>query len=79
MTGFQSKRASAHDRLEALQESPSRSVNDEIEISRLQKLIDQVLEQIVIDVQAGDLSAIEELIKPIPLSLLEAYLPEENL
>ena len=39
MTGFQSKRAAAQAKLEALRESPSRSVSDEIEISRLETLL----------------------------------------
>jgi len=42
-----------------------------------QKLIDQVLEQILQDILNGDLTAIEELIKFIPESNLVAYLPEE--
>jgi hypothetical protein len=76
MTGFQSKRASALARLEALKESPSRSVGDEVEISRLEHLIDRVLDQIVKDVEAGDLTAIQELLFNIPEKELEAYLPE---
>jgi hypothetical protein len=78
MTGFQSKRASALARLEALKESPSRSVGDEVEISRLEHLIDRVLDQIVKDVEAGDLTAIQELLFNIPEKELEAYLPEEK-
>jgi hypothetical protein len=39
MTGFQSKRALAQDKLQALQESPSRGVRDEIEITRLENII----------------------------------------
>jgi hypothetical protein len=39
MTGFNSKRAAAQAKLEALRESPSRSVSDEIEISRLETLL----------------------------------------
>ena len=37
MTGFQSKRKAAKDKLGALVESPSRGVRDEIEIARLEK------------------------------------------
>jgi hypothetical protein len=42
-----------------------------------QKLIDQVLEQMLQDILNGDLTAIQELIKFIPEINLIAYLPEE--
>ena len=42
-----------------------------------QKLIDQVLEQMLQDILNADFTAIEELIKFIPESNLIAYLPEE--
>ena len=58
MTGFQSKRASAQDKLVD------------------QKLIDDVLELIVEDVGRDDLTAIEELLKFVPLKNLEAFLKE---
>jgi hypothetical protein len=60
MTGFQSKRASAQDKLVD------------------QKLIDNVLELIVEDVERGDLTAIEELLKFAPRKNLEAFLKEEG-
>ena len=41
-----------------------------------QDLIDQVLEQIVKDVNIGDVTAIEELIAFIPDDRLIAFLPE---
>lgn len=59
MTGFQSKRAMAQDRM--------------ID----QDLIDQVLEQIAYDVDIGDFTAIEELIKLVPEKNLRDYLPED--
>jgi hypothetical protein len=40
-------------------------------------LLDKVLDQLVQDVQAGDLTAIEELLKFIPEENLIAFLPEE--
>lgn len=42
-----------------------------------EKLIDQVLAQILRDVADGDLTAIEELIKNLPVKTLNAYLSEE--
>jgi hypothetical protein len=41
-----------------------------------QKLIDQVLDQILQDVAMGDLTAIEELIKNLPNKTLQGFLPE---
>lgn len=43
-----------------------------------QELIDKVLEQIVRDVEAGDLTAIEELIAGIPDDKAQHFLPEEE-
>lgn len=43
-----------------------------------QELIDKVLEQIVRDVEAGDLTAIEELIADIPDDKAQHFLPEEE-
>ena len=40
-------------------------------------LVELALEQIVRDVEAGDLSAIEELLRFVPEENLIAYLPEE--
>jgi hypothetical protein len=45
--------------------------------TELVDLIDTVLEQIVKDVQAGDLTAIEELLVYCPVDALKQYLPEE--
>lgn len=47
--------------------------NKEINI----KLIDKVLEQIKEDVINGDVTAIEELLKQVPIEILKSYLPEE--
>ncbi len=41
------------------------------------QLIDRVLEQIVKDVQDGDLTAIQELLVYCPVDALKQYLPEE--
>ena len=41
------------------------------------KLIDLVLDQIEYDIDRGDLTAIEELLKYLPKERLRAYLPEE--
>jgi hypothetical protein len=40
------------------------------------RLIDAVLEQIKTDVEAGDLTAIEELIRELPADVLMNFLPE---
>ena len=40
------------------------------------RLIDAVLEQIKTDVEAGDLTAIEELIRQLPADVLMNFLPE---
>lgn len=40
------------------------------------RLIDAVLEQIKADVEAGDLTAIEELIRELPADVLMNFLPE---
>ena len=48
--------------------------NKEINI----KLIDKVLEQIKEDVINGDVTAIEELLKNVPIESLKSYLPEEG-
>ena len=44
----------------------------------MNKLIDQVLEQIQKDVLDGDLTAIEELLSCVPYSQLCGYLPEQK-
>jgi hypothetical protein len=72
-------------RLEALRESPSLSVRDEIEISRLEEAVDQlpdlvdlVMEQIRIDIEYGDLTAIEELLGHVPEDILKGFLSEDT-
>ena len=40
------------------------------------RLIDAVLEQIKVDVAAGDLTAIEEMIRHLPADILLNFLPE---
>jgi len=47
-----------------------------MEFTLTQYLINRVLEQILKDVESGDLTAIEELLKCLPKSTLIAYLPE---
>ena len=49
---------------------------DENDFVDRQDLIDQVLYQIVRDVNSGDVTAIEELIKFVPDDRLIAFLPE---
>jgi len=41
-------------------------------------LIDRVLDQIVEDVNIGDLTAIEELLKTVDTDVLVGYLPERD-
>lgn len=47
----------------------------------MDKLIELVIMQIQYDVDSGDLTALEELLKRVPTKVLESYLPEvdENL
>ena len=40
------------------------------------RLIDAVLEQIKADIEAGDLTAIEEMIRQLPADVLMNFLPE---
>jgi len=42
-----------------------------------QELIDEVIEEIKRDISSGDLTALDELLKAIPLSYLNGYLPEK--
>lgn len=42
----------------------------------IQELINLVLKQIQDDVDSGDLTALEELLKRVPEKVLESYLPE---
>ena len=41
-----------------------------------QKLIDRVIEQIKLDLEHGDVTAIIELLDSMPAFILESYLPE---
>ena len=41
------------------------------------EITEMVLEQIARDVRNGDFTAIEELLKDVPLKNLKGYLPEE--
>ena len=43
----------------------------------MKNLLNQVLDQILQDVADGDLTAIEELLKFVPVKNLQAYLPEK--
>ena len=43
----------------------------------LSDLIDRALDQIAKDLEGGDLTAIEELLKSVPRQNLISYLPEE--
>lgn len=43
-----------------------------------EELIELAIEQIVADVEAGDLTAIEELLSAVPIENLKAFLPEET-
>lgn len=47
----------------------------------MDNLIDLVIRQIQDDVDSGDVTALEELLKRVPTKVLESYLPEvdENL
>ena len=48
----------------------------------MDELIDRVIGQIYIDIESGDITALEELLKRVPEQVLESYLPEvdfENL
>ena len=42
----------------------------------IQKLLDMALEQIRVDVERGDLTAIEELLRNVPEDALVSFLPE---
>ena len=44
-----------------------------------QTLIDSVVEQVIKDVAQGDLTALEELLRSVPLASLQGYLSEEVL
>ena len=42
-----------------------------------EKLIDQVIAQIVADIEAGDTTALSELLMRVNENVLKSYLPEE--
>ena len=42
-----------------------------------QDLLDEVLNQLAVDIERSDFTAIEELLKKVPKKDLLAYLPEE--
>ncbi len=44
-----------------------------------QDLIDAALDQILYDVEIGDLTALEELLSRVPEQYLQGYLPEDIL
>lgn len=46
------------------------------EATEKSRVVDAVLNQILRDVEYGDLTAIEELLMYVPLENLQAYLPE---
>ena len=41
------------------------------------ELINRVIAQIQLDIECGDVTALEELLKRVPAKVLESYLPEE--
>lgn len=61
------------------QEFVQETIKEVIEekLSQKQQLIERVLTEIKSDVQSGDLTAVEELLKFTPFENLAAYLPEE--
>lgn len=48
-------------------------MKDETKMTNDQTIIDDVLEQIVLDVKQGDLTAIEEMIKHLPYDVLVGF------
>ena len=42
----------------------------------MDELIDRVVTQIQLDIESGDVTALEELLKRVPAKVLESYLPE---
>jgi hypothetical protein len=49
------------------------------EVKIMDNLINLVLKQIQDDVDSGDLTALEELLKRVPAKVLESYLPEVDM
>lgn len=42
----------------------------------MDELVDKVITQIQLDIESGDVTALEELLKRVPAKVLESYLPE---
>ena len=53
-------------------------IGDGVVAQKYPSLIDRVLEQIKTDVEVGDVTAIEELLKQVPTQVLVDYLPERD-
>jgi hypothetical protein len=45
----------------------------------MDKLVDKVITQIQLDIESGDVTALEELLKRVPAKVLESYLPEVDM
>ena len=48
-------------------------------MNEMQELVDKVIGQIQLDIDSGDVTALEELLKRVPTKVLESYLPEVDL
>lgn len=44
-----------------------------------EQLVDRVIDQIEADIEAGDVTALAELLRQIPEPLLKGFLPEDTL
>jgi hypothetical protein len=51
--------------------------DDRLDKPNTASIMDQVLEQVKQDVENGDVTAIEEMLRFVPIDRLKAYLPEE--
>jgi hypothetical protein len=45
----------------------------------MDELVDRVVTQIQLDIESGDVTALEELLKRVPAKVLESYLPEVDM
>ena len=45
----------------------------------MDELVDRVVTQIQLDIESGDVTALEELLKRVPAKVLESYLPEVDI
>ncbi len=45
----------------------------------MNELVDKVIGQIYLDIESGDITALEELLKRVPAKVLESYLPEVDM